>query len=196
MNRPSRNLWSDHPVMLLSIEPSFFTTGSTQGLDLASFPPRWYALPGSSALVAHTCQGFQACSPVTAPSGHHHTLIQNHTTASHTSLLIFLFLPSSPPAFSAAKTPAYLQGTVSGQLLPESAPHPPQVEPVTSSWELFSDFLPLLCYFSTCRVISLVHLYMLRVLPGRKCPNTLYWAVKVNMDLGNFLTSPVKSSAF
>lgn len=130
------------------------------------------------------------------PSGHHHPLTQNHSLAIHSSLLIFLFLPSSPPAVSAANAPAYLQGTVSSQLLPQSAPHPPQVEPVTYFFLGTILQFPPGCSATSQLVISFVYLYMFHVLPGHKYPNTIYWAIKVNVDLGNFLTSPVKSSAF
>lgn len=196
MNRPSRNLWSDHPVMLLSIEPSFSPLA----------PPRVWILPSSlrgdmlylGAL--HWWLTPAKDSKLVLQLLHHQDIITHLSRITPRPVTppcwYFYFCLHLPQPFQRLKPLL----TFRAQCLASSFP---KAHPTLLRWSqplLPGNYSPissrLLCYFSTCRVISLVHLYMLRVLPGRKCPNTVYWAVKVNMDLGNFLTSPVKSSAF
>lgn len=158
-------------------------------------PPRVWILPSSLwcdmlylRSVAHTCQGFQAWQllyyqditnlssitpwPLTPPCWYFYFCL--HLPQPFQQLIPLLTFRAQFPASSFPPS----SGGASHFFLGTVLRFPPGCSPTSQL------------------VISLVHLYTLCVLPGSKCPNTVYWAVKVNLYLENFLTSPIKSSAF
>lgn len=145
----------------LSTEPfgSFTRSASSfnTGLDLAFFPLTpssvrgvrgnpWRVLELQGAAVHCTApapaKGSQPCPPAALPfqlpPGYHRPLTQDHALASQTDIFISAFIY---PGLLSRRKSRHLQGTAHSRLLPESPPHPLQVEPVSSSSELFSDFL-------------------------------------------------------